>query len=544
MIICSVNHVKKNIAGQSIFDDLSLEIQEGERVAFVGPNGCGKTTLLKMIVGEEPCDRGSIAIKKGAVIGYLQQMPHMNDEMTVEAYLNSSFKALHDIAAKIKQLELQMASEADPERLTKLIERYGVFQGAFEEQGGYEIDSRVNQVAHGLGIHFLLDQQLYQLSGGEQTKVGLAALLIKEPDLLILDEPTNHLDMQAMEWLENWLRQSQKAVVMTSHDRQFLDQTVMKIIDLEEEEAPPYHGNYSHFVEEKEKRLILAFAKYEEQQKKIKQMQATIKRLKEWGNRAKPPNPKFHRQAKSMEKALEKMKKLSRPKMEQDKMALSFQADERSGKDVIRLEELTFGYDEPLFVNMTLHLRHQERAAIIGKNGVGKSTLFQLIMGRLRSQQGKVILGAQVNIGFLSQAAFEGDQEQRVIEAFRHEVAVTEGEARHALAQFLFYGEDVFKRIKDLSGGESMRLRLAQFMHQDINLLLLDEPTNHLDIPAREALEEALEDFNGTVLAISHDRWFLNHCFNKTYDLVDKKLVAYPGNYDYVKEKKSSGERV
>ncbi|GGH86172.1 ATPase subunit of ABC transporter with duplicated ATPase domains [Pullulanibacillus pueri] len=541
MMICSVNRVKKNIAGQMIFNDLSIEIREGERLAFVGPNGCGKTTLMKMIVGTENCDQGNIAIKRGARIGYLEQIPKFEEGRTVSECLKKAFQPLLELEVEMKKLEQQMATEGDPERLNKVIGHYGELQQHYEEQGGYLIEAKINQVAQGLGIIGHLELPFERLSGGEQTKVGLAALLLTNPDLLLLDEPTNHLDMEAIEWLEDWLVQSENTVVMTSHDRQFLDKVVTKIYDLDDEEALPYHGNYSDYIVEREKRLLLAFAHYEEQQKKIKKMKATIKRLKEWGNRAKPPNAKFHRQAKSMEKALEKMEKLDRPQLEEDKMALSFQAEGRSGKDVIKLENLSFAYDNraPLFVGVNLHLRYQERAAIIGPNGAGKSTLLKLILGELQPTEGRMNRGTQLNIGYLSQKTFEGRQDQRLIEAFREHVPVSEAEARHLLAQFLFYGADVFKKVQDLSGGERMRLRLAQFMHQDINLLILDEPTNHLDIPAREALEDALSAFNGTVLAVSHDRWFLNHCFHKIYYLDNQTMISYPGNYDYVKEKRS-----
>lgn len=315
-------------------------------------------------------------------------------------------------------------------------------------------------------------------------------MLLQKPDLLLLDEPTNHLDLFAVEWLEQFLKEYNGTVMVISHDRYFLDEVVTKIFDLEDGEIHVYHTNYSRFVEEKEERLLQEFQAYQEQQKKIKKMKEAIKRLREWANQANPPNEGLHKRARSMERALERMEKLKKPILERKQMGLQFEGQERSGKDVVVMKEVSKGFAEHLLFNeANLHVRFQERAAIVGRNGTGKTTLLKLLLEQIEPDAGEIRIGSSVKIGYLSQHAY-GNRKSNVLEAFREYVAVTEGEARHILAKFLFYGPAVFKKVTQLSGGEKMRLRLAQLMYQDINFLILDEPTNHLDIESREVLEE------------------------------------------------------
>ncbi|EEM73671.1 ABC transporter ATP-binding protein uup [Bacillus thuringiensis serovar andalousiensis BGSC 4AW1] len=362
-------------------------------------------------------------------------------------------------------------------------------------------------------------------------------MLLQKPDLLLLDEPTNHLDLFAVEWLEQFLKEYNGTVMVISHDRYFLDEVVTKIFDLEDGEIHVYHTNYSRFVEEKEERLLQEFQAYQEQQKKIKKMKEAIKRLREWANQANPPNEGLHKRARSMERALERMQKLKKPILERKQMGLQFEGQDRSGKDVVVIKEVSKGFaDHPLFNEVNLHVRFQERAAIVGRNGTGKTTLLKLLLEQIEPDTGEIRIGSSVKIGYLSQHAY-GKRKSNVLEAFREYVAVTEGEARHILAKFLFYGPAVFKKVTQLSGGEKMRLRLAQLMYQDINFLILDEPTNHLDIESREVLEEALEQYNGTILAVSHDRYFLNKLFEKTYWIDEHKLFEFAGNYAWARQK-------
>ncbi|CKE92258.1 ribosomal protection-like ABC-F family protein [Bacillus paranthracis] len=537
MTICSVNNVTKSFGGNIIFENISLEIKNGERVGLVGRNGSGKTTIFQLLTGMEGLDAGAIHMKKGTRIGHVAQIPKFDESMTVYEVLSSAFKIEKELEREMRTLEKHMAEEQETSVLQKLMERYGIIQEKFAFLGGYEIEANIMKVANGLQVTELFPRSFVEISGGEQTKVSLAYMLLQKPDLLLLDEPTNHLDLFAVEWLEQFLKEYNGTVMVISHDRYFLDEVVTKIFDLEDGEIHVYHTNYSRFVEEKEERLLQEFQAYQEQQKKIKKMKEAIKRLREWANQANPPNEGLHKRARSMERALERMEKLKKPILERKQMGLQFEGQERSGKDVVVMKEVSKGFAEHLLFNeANLHVRFQERAAIVGRNGTGKTTLLKLLLEEIEPDAGEIRIGSSVKIGYLSQHAY-GNMKSNVLEAFRECVAVTEGEARHILAKFLFYGPAVFKKVTQLSGGEKMRLRLAQLMYQDINFLILDEPTNHLDIESREVLEEALEQYNGTILAVSHDRYFLNKLFEKTYWIDERKLFEFAGNYAWARQK-------
>ncbi|KPB05568.1 ribosomal protection-like ABC-F family protein [Bacillus sp. CHD6a] len=544
MMICTLNNISKSFAGTLIFDNVSMEIQANDRIGLVGRNGSGKTTIFQLISGLEAPDKGAIHIKKGAKIGYLAQIPSYPDGTTGEDVLLSAFQETVELQHKLRYLENQMSKVAEENELNKIMQEYGVLQERFGFMGGYEMDASIQRIANGLNITTLLSQPFSSLSGGEQTKICLGFILLQNPDVLLLDEPTNHLDIFSVEWLEQYLRDYDGTVVAISHDRYFLDEIATKIIDLEDGEIHTYHTNYSDFLKEKEERLLLEFSAYQEQQKKIKKMKEAIKRLKEWANQSNPPNSAMHRRAKSMEKALNRMEKLKRPILERKAMDLQFDATDRSGKDVVIMEGICKSFDtKNLFQNIDLAVYVRERAAIVGQNGTGKSTLLKLLLGELEADSGVVKLGSNVKAGYLSQHIKASNPSQTLIEAFREEISITLEQARHVLAKFLFYGPSVFKKVENLSGGEKMRLRLAQLMHQDINLLILDEPTNHLDIDSREVLEEALEEFDGTILAVSHDRYFLNKYFEKTCWLENGMLVTYEGNYQYARGKREELER-
>ncbi|HDR4539863.1 TPA: ABC-F type ribosomal protection protein [Bacillus cereus] len=537
MTICSVNNVTKSFGGNIIFENISLEIKNGERVGLVGRNGSGKTTIFGLLTGMESLDAGAIHMKKGTRIGHVAQIPRFDEVLTVYDVLSSAFKVEKELEKEMHALEKNMAEEQEQSSLQKLMERYGVIQEKFAFLGGYEIEANIMKVANGLQVTDLFSRVFTELSGGEQTKVSLAYMLLQKPDLLLLDEPTNHLDLFAVEWLEQFLKEYTGTVMVISHDRYFLDEVVTKIFDLEDGEIHVYHTNYSQFVEEKEERLLQEFQAYQEQQKKIKKMKEAIKRLREWANQANPPNEGLHKRARNMERALERIEKLKRPILERKQMGLQFEGQERSGKDVVVMKEVSKGFaGRPLFEQANLHVRFQERAAIVGRNGTGKTTLLKLLLEEINPDVGEIRIGSSVKIGYLSQHTY-GNLKSNVLEAFREYVAVTEGEARHILAKFLFYGPAVFKKVTQLSGGEKMRLRLAQLMYQDINFLILDEPTNHLDIESREVLEEALEQYNGTILAVSHDRYFLNKLFEKTYWIDECKLFEFAGNYAWARQK-------
>ncbi|SDK30791.1 ribosomal protection-like ABC-F family protein [Sediminibacillus albus] len=534
-MLVTLKDIKKIIGGNMIFDKLCFEVKPGEKLGLVGRNGSGKTTIFKLITKIEEYEQGDIYIKKGTKVGYLEQMP-LGFTGTMKKYLLSSMEDIIQLKARMSELEMEMQSSS---RIDKILKDYGEMQERFTAAGGYEIDAQIDKIANGLQIGHLLEQPFSSLSGGEKTKAGLAKILLQNPDLLLLDEPTNHLDLSAIEWLEDYICQYQGAVCIISHDRSFLDNCIGKIADLENGEITYYAGNYSAFVQQKEEKLLNEFAAFQEQQKKIKKMKEAIKRLKLWANQANPPNEGLHKRARNMERALERMEKLDKPVIDPVKMKLDLGADHRTGKDVIRAESITkrFGSRQVL-KELDLHLRYQDRLAVVGDNGSGKSTLVNILLGIFPPDSGTVHSGTQLEIGYLSQHPFlEENHDKQLIDYFREEVRVTEEKSRHILAKFMFYGFSVFKKLGQLSGGESMRLKLAVFMYKGVNVLFLDEPTNHLDIDSQEVLEEALDHYDGTVLCISHDRYFLNKCFSETAYLYDGKLHRYPGNYQVTRDK-------
>ena len=542
-MIINMNSVKKYYAANLVLEDVNLEIRSNERVGLIGRNGAGKTTLFKMLTGEFTPDGGLLTIRRGTKVGCLAQIPDYQDATTVYEVMGRAYADLRNHQVEIAELEARMTLPEvyeDEKQLQKVLAQYDKLREAFERGGGYEMEANIERVARGLGVPQAQYQRPFaSLSGGEKTKVGLAALLIEKPDLLLLDEPTNHLDMKAIEWLEQFLLDYDGTVVVISHDRYFLDKVVSKVIEIEDGEAFTYHANYSGYQTEKEERLMREFAQYQEQQKKIKQMKETIRQLIDWGNR-NPQNPKFFRRAASMQKALDRMEKLKRPVLERKSIDLQLAQNERSGKQVAMLEEIAKSYGQrQLFRGVSELLTYGERVFLIGDNGAGKSTIFKMLLGKETPDEGAVRLGSRVEVGYLAQEEAPHEETKTVLQFFRDEVKLEEGQARYELTRFLFYGSDCFKSVRSLSGGEWTRLRLALLMYRRPNLLLLDEPTNHLDIDSREALEEALEEFPGTILAISHDRYFINKLGQKVWALEGGALTTYLGDFEYYKEKRA-----
>lgn len=539
MIQCQ--NIQKYYGAELVLSDVTFEIKEGETVGLIGRNGSGKTTMMKLLTGSESPDQGQLFIRKNTRIGALSQIPDVREGETVHDVLLTAFTHLRQMQEEMQRLETEMAAASTGDSgndshatLDVLLGQYGALQEAFERGGGYDIEASIEKVSAGLSIPAdQLSRPFSTLSGGEKTKIGLAVILLQQPDLLLLDEPTNHLDMAAIEWLESFLRSFAGTIIVISHDRYFLDAVTSKIVELEDGEAFTYLCSYSAYKEEKERRLLQQFADYQEQQKKIKKMQETIKQLIEWGNRSNPPNPGFHRRAASMQKALDRMVKLKRPILERKRIDLQLQQSDRSGKDAIVLREVgTLVSGRRLFSGINHTLRYGETAALIGGNGAGKSTLLKNILGLEAHAEGEIRLGSRVDVGYLAQQAAPSDHDETVLQYFRDEIGIETGEARNQLARFLFYGPDVFKKVSSLSGGEWTRLRLAVLMHRKPNLLLLDEPTNHLDIDSREALEEALEEYPGTLLAVSHDRYFINKIAGQVWELQHGKMRVTFGSYE------------
>ncbi|WP_053374405.1 ribosomal protection-like ABC-F family protein [Paenibacillus sp. FJAT-27812] len=535
MIIVNINEIKKFHAANLVFDGLTLQIHKGDRVGLIGRNGSGKSTLLRLISGHDQVDEGMLTVQKDLQIGYLPQIPEAFNERTVYEVLAYGYEHLMACKKQMTDMEQQMSSSeaiADPAAMERLLKTYSLAQERFERDGGYEMDTMIDQVATGL----LIDRSFYtrsfsSLSGGEKTKISLASQLIVRPALLLLDEPTNHLDLRGMEWLEQFLRQYEGACVIVSHDRYFLDAVSSKMIELEDGTAQTFHTNYTGYMKEKEELLLGQFAKFQEQQKQIKKMKETIKQLEDWGRIG--GNEKFFKRAASIRKALEKLEMIKKPVLEQKTADFELLSLDRSGRRVIAFEGVTKRFGERVILDQAEgSLLYGEKVVLVGDNGSGKTTLFKLLLGDHQPDEGELVHGARVNIGYLAQEEKAENKQQSVLDFFRTEGGYEEGEARNVLAGYLFYGADVFKPIYALSGGEWSRLRLALLIRKKPNLLLLDEPTNHLDISSREALEEALEQFGGTVLAISHDRYFINRLAKRVWELKQGTIAEYLGNYD------------
>lgn len=537
MIQLSCQEIKKYYGTQLVLNGVSLEVKDGERIALVGKNGCGKSTLLKILVGEENYEDGQVSVRKGAVLGYLEQIPSNTKEKTVLGVLESAFEEQAKLKAQMDESEFRMTKETG-EGLERTLKRYGMLTEQYERLGGYEIEERLGKIATGLKFSSSFLQQPYEaLSGGEKTVVMLAKVLLQEPDILILDEPTNHLDMWMLDWLEQYLTEYKGCILMVSHDRYFLDLVSTKVMDLEDGKVTAYIGNYTAYVSEKEKKKEEQLAAYKEQQKKMKAMEKAIKDMRNWAAMAN--NEKMYQRAENMRKRMERMEKVERPKTETEHLRLSFEAKERSGKDVLTLYEVGkyFG-DQVLFRNLNMEVYYKEHVALIGKNGCGKSTLLKIILGEEEVREGAIKLGASLRIGYLPQVVTFQNEELTILETFREPLVIPEGRGRELLARYFFYGDMVYKKVKNLSGGEKSRLKLAMLMQQEINFLILDEPTNHLDIASRESLEESLLTFQGTILFVSHDRYFINRVATRISELEYEGLQDYYGDYEYFKEKK------
>lgn len=538
MIDISLKGISKYYGANKVLEDITFEIHSGDRMGLIGKNGTGKTTVLKIIAGIENSDGGILSIRKNATIGYLSQMPDYPNEYKVIDVLNIAFTKQNEIKSEMRKLEEKMAISNEYE-LEKIMKNYGELQHTYEYIGGYETEEKLNRVCIGLKLtDTMLERSFSNLSGGEKTTVMLGMMLLQNPDILLLDEPSNHLDLESVEWLEEFIKEYKGSVLVISHDRYFLDNIANKIVEIEAKKSKNYIGNYSFYVQYKEEMLNLQLEAYKSQQKKIKEMEEAIKRFKEWGTRA-GEEPMFKKAA-NMEKRIERMDKVDKPIMNQPKIKVNFTQGERSANEVVSIKGLRKSFGDNLIIdNLDLSVRYKERLCILGKNGCGKSTLIKLLINKYTQDSGEIVIGSRVRIGYLEQEIFFEDEEKTVLETINDYFMVSEGEGRRILAGFLFYGEDVFKKIKSLSGGEKSRLRLCIMMQEENNLLILDEPTNHLDIDSREMLEKALENFNGTIIFISHDRYFINKLSGRIVELDNKKLKEYLGDYNYYKEKKA-----
>ena len=533
-MILSCNNISKSFGTDVIIKSCSFNIEDHEKAAIVGINGAGKSTLLKIITGIEPADTGLVTLAKDKTLGYLSQQQNLNSDNTIYDELLSVKQYILDMEAQLRSIENQMKS-ADDTALETLMKKYSDLNHEFELNNGYAYKSEITGVLKGLGFaeeDFTLN--VNTLSGGQKTRVALGRLLLSKPDIILLDEPTNHLDMESISWLENYLLNYSGAVLIVAHDRYFLDKIVSKIIELDNGNATVFSGNYTDYASKKAILRNMQLKEYLNQQREIKHQEEVITKLKQFNRE------KSIKRAESREKMLNKMEFVDKPEILNDKMDIKLEPNVISGNDVLTVDNLTKGFDGTvLFDNICFQIKRGERVALIGSNGTGKTTILKLINGIIPADSGSIYLGAKVNIGYYDQEHHVLDPDKTIFDEIRYAYPdLNNTQIRNTLAAFLFTNEDVFKYIKDLSGGERGRVSLAKLMLSNANFLILDEPTNHLDITSKEILENALNSYTGTVLFVSHDRYFINSTATRIIELANKTVVNYIGNYDYYLEKK------
>jgi len=524
LITISMQKAGKFFGEQELLRDITFELKDNDRVGLVGKNGSGKTTLLKMIAGELPMDSGSLAIAKNKKLGILHQLPEYTKNATVKDVLYTAFAELTTLAEQLKDTEEALKKEQTRE----LLAEYQSRQTRFEVLGGYHMDVEYQKVTKGLGItEEEAAREFSTLSGGEKTRINLARLLLEKSDILLLDEPTNHLDIESILWLEEFLQSFKGSVLIISHDRTFLDRTVSCIFELSGKTLSVYPGNYSYYVQEREQLMRLREKEFAAYERRKKELQDAATRLHQWGQAA------LHKRAFSIEKRIERMASVQRIKQDK-RISANFQDARETGQDVLTVKNLSFGYrsENPLITDLQFLLKKGDAMGVLGKNGCGKTTLLQLLLGMISPKTGTIRLGTNCKIGYLPQVvSFENPRED-VLQTAVYTLDMGEGEARNYLGKFRFVGEDVYKPIDVLSGGEKSRLRLAFLMRQEINLLILDEPTNHLDILSREWIEEILDEYTGTMLFVSHDRYFIDRFATRILALLEGGYQDYPDTYE------------
>ncbi len=528
MIEIGINQVVKNFGFKQVLSKASLTVMTGQRLALIGRNGSGKSTLLKLISGEEAPDSGEISIRRGAAVGMLEQIPRLRRPgKTVRQVLLEPFAPILAMERELRAMEARMSAPGGDSEA--LMGEYSTRQERYALAGGYDMEERTAKVIHGFTLSELLGMEYNLLSGGQKAVVELAAVMLRQPDILLLDEPTNHLDMQRLEWFEGFLSKYRGTVLMVSHDRWFLDRTATHTVLLEDGQCQAFTGGYTSAMEERERELMLEFEQYKNQQKQIEAMKAAIKRFREWGALNKN-NPSFYRKAKMLEHRLEKMELLSRPQLEKPRLPLSF-GGERTGHEVLTLKDFTLRFGElSLLMGADLTLYERDRLCLMGPNGSGKTSLLRAVMGGC-PYSGEVKLNPGVSVGYIPQEIRFDPENASVLDTFRQGCPVDEGRARQILAKYYFTGQNVYKRAGSLSGGEKVLLKLAILVQRQINLLILDEPTNHIDIETREMLESALTEYQGTLLFISHDRYFIDRLATRLAEIKDRRIECFEGQY-------------
>ena len=536
MIVLSAQNVAKAFGINVVLKDVSFTLQQGDRIGLVGVNGCGKSTLMRIIAGLDSPDSGEISIVRGTRIGYLAQQDMVTSGASVWAELEKVYEPVFEMEKRLRALEAEMEhAHTDAALFARLSSDYDKLMHRFEEADGYAWKSMVSGVLNGLGFTpAQYEQNVDSLSGGEKTRLCLARLLLQKPDLLLLDEPTNHLDMETLSWLENYLAAYRGSVLVISHDRYFLDHVCTGMVEILMGHAEQYGGNYTRYISQRQERFETRIRAYELQQKEIERQQAIIARYRMFNRE------KSIRAAESREKALDRMEKLEKP-VDERAIHFNFEARRRTGEDVLKISDVSKSFgDKHLFSGFSLHVRAGDRIALIGPNGVGKSTLIKLITGDVPSDTGDIRFGSNVDVGYYDQHQSALSPEKTVLdEVWDRFPRMEQSDVRGALGMFLFTGDDVFQPIKTLSGGEKGRVALTALMLRKDNLLLLDEPTNHLDMDSREVLEDALSGFGGTIITVSHDRYFINRVADRVIEMRPDGVTEYMGNYDDYLEKKN-----
>lgn len=538
MIVLSCNNLNKSFGIDSILENVNFTVNEGDKIGIIGINGTGKTTLFKIISGIYGYDSGDIYTSKNCEIGYLEQNTNFHSENTILEEVLEVFKDLMEMEAYLRKLELKISEESSDENsssLEKLMNEYSHKLELFSDMNGYGYKSEAKGILKGLGFNDNdMDKPISILSGGEKTRILLGKLLLKKPNLLLLDEPTNHLDSEAIEWLEFFLKQYKGTVILISHDRYFLDQVVNRVFEIHNKKLKTYNGNYSKFIELSKIDKEIELKKYDDQQKDLKKQEESIDRLKAFGRE------KHLKRARSKEKALDKVEVLDKPESYRKRAKIQFNPTVTSGNDVLQIRDISMGYgNRILFKDLNLDIYREEKVALIGANGIGKSTLFKIITNELCPLSGNVKFGANVNVSYFHQEQKTLNLDNTIIdEIWNSNAHLTQTAIRSMLGAFLFEEEEVFKKISTLSGGERARVAILKLILSNANFLLLDEPTNHLDIDSKEVLEEALSNYTGTIFTISHDRYFLNTVVDKILVLDKEGITEYLGNYDYYVDKK------
>jgi len=543
MIELKMYNIMKRFGDNLVLNNITFTIYDKEKVAIVGENGSGKSTILKLIAGVEPLDRddredncncrekGWIRIPKGVTVGYLNQLPIYPGNLKVIDILKLAFEEVYNVEKNIRILESNM-EHLEGDNLEKVLKQYSKLQETYEAKGGYDIEEKLSKICIGLKFdNAFLEKDFNILSGGEKTIVSLGKILLESPGILLLDEPTNHLDMDSVEWLEGYLKNYNGIVLIVSHDRYFLDNVVTKVIEIEDKQNKGYKGNYSDYVKQKEENMLEQFDDFKEQQSKIKAMESAVKRLRSW---------EHYTRAMSIQKKLDKMNRFDKPVFEKQNIKFNFKDTDRSGFNVIKGSEICKSFDDKTILSKAdLNISYGEKVSLIGPNGSGKTTFLNMLLDKMSVDSGTLEIGANVKYAYLPQEITFNNEDDMLIDCFREDKPILEGKAREYLSKFMFFGKTVYQRVKHLSGGERVRLKLSMLLYDEINLLILDEPTNHLDINSIETLEAALEDFKGTIFFISHDRYFINKVCDRVISLEENKLVNYDGNYDFYKNKKN-----